>query len=299
MKQQYCVGDLLSADPEEHENLELECLEGHLGLTNRIVVPDINRPGLALTGYYENFGGDRIQLFGLGETAYLQMLERKHKYAQILEFFKHAVLCIIFSHSITPTETILKGGREYSCPVLRTELPTSEFSMRLTRTLAHWFSMRKVLHGVMVEVFGIGILLMGESGVGKSEAALELVERGHRLVADDAVEVRNVAGHILLGKRPDNSPGHYMEIRGLGVINIAHLFGVGAVREQKHIQLVLDLQEWDAQREYERIGSERAMIESAGRGGCSRLQDTGAAWAKCSYSYRDCGNERAPEENRP
>jgi HPr kinase/phosphorylase len=167
----------------------------------------------------------------------------------------------VFTHGLEPTKTFAHLAEDSRCPILQTDLVTSEFIMRLVRALSNVFAERETIHGTLVEVFGIGVLIMGDSGVGKSEAALELVERGHRLVADDAVEVRRVAGDILLGQGANPVLGHHMEIRGLGIINITHLFGVGAIRDSKQVQLVCKLETWDSRKRYDRIGADDTYMD--------------------------------------
>ncbi len=256
MMKHFTVLDLLDLDLKEHDALDLQCIGGRPGLTREIRVPDINRPGLALTGFFDSFGDDRIQLFGRGETAFLHKLERSGEIAALQEYFGHQMPCVLFTHNLDPTARFFELAEAAQCPVLKTHLPSSELSIRLIRALSNVFASVETIHGVLAEVFGIGVLILGDSGVGKSETALELVERGHRLVADDAVEVRCIAGNILLGQGANRALGHHMEIRGLGIINITHLFGVGAIRESKQIQLVVGLEYWDSNKEYDRIGAE-------------------------------------------
>jgi HPr kinase/phosphorylase len=260
----FTVLDLLDLDLKEHDSLELHCLGGRPGLSRVIEVPDTNRPGLTLSGFMEDFAGSRLQLFGRGEHAYLKMLEREKKTDTLEKFFGYDIPCVIFSHGLDPTPDFMRLAEATGCPVLQTSLSTSDFVARILRALGDVFAARETLHGVLVEVFGIGVLIIGDSGVGKSEAALELIERGHRLVADDAVEIRCVAGNILLGAGANKVIGHHMEIRGLGIINITHLFGVGAIRDKKQIQLVVQLEHWDAAKAYDRIGAQEKTREVLG-----------------------------------
>ena len=260
----FTVLDLLDLDLKEHNALELRCIGGRSGLTREIRVPDLNRPGLALSGFYDNFAYQRVQIFGRGETAYLRKLASEGSSQTIEELFEREVPCVVFTHELQPTDDLYRIAERTNCPILQTHLSTSEFSGRLIRALSNVFAPREVLHGVLVEVVGVGLLLRGDSGVGKSEAALELVERGHRLVADDSVEVRCVAGNILMGQAANKALGHHMEIRGLGIINVTHLFGVGAIRDSKQVQLVVDLEEWDANGSYDRIGAEENTTEILG-----------------------------------
>lgn len=264
MSKAFTILNLLDLELTEHDALNLRCIGGRAGLTRKIEVPDLNRPGLALNGFYENFANQRVQIFGRGETAYLFKLAEEGKSDTIAELFSREIPCVVFTHNQKPTDVFAHIAEESGCPILQTDLSTSEFSGRLIRALSNVFAPRETLHGVLVEVFGIGLLLRGDSGVGKSEAALELVERGHRLVADDSVEVRCVAGNILMGEAANKALGHHMELRGLGIINITHLFGVGAIRDTKQIQLVVDLEEWDSSKTYDRIGAEETRTEVLG-----------------------------------
>ncbi len=263
--ERFTVLDLLNLDLKEHNALNLRCLGGRPGLAREIRVPDLNRPGLALSGFFENFGPERIQIFGRGETAYLQKLANEGEFETVQRLLsRDDVPCVLFTHGLEPTKEFFELAERYTCPILQSDLPSSEFQARLMRALSNVFAAQETKHGVLVEVFGIGVLILGDSAVGKSEAALELVERGHRLVADDAVEIRCVAGNILLGYGANPTLGHHMEIRGLGVINITHLFGVGAIRDKKQIQLIVELEVWDSDKSYDRIGAEERTREILG-----------------------------------
>ena len=248
--------DLLQLDVKEHDELHLKCIAGRNGLVREITLPEIDRPGLALSGFFENFAFRRIQVFGRGENAYLKKLEKEGRRDTVENIFQHDIPCCIFTYNIKPTNDFFKLSEKNGCPVLLTDLPSSEFSARLMRVLNNIFAPRQIIHGVLVEVFGVGILIKGESGVGKSEIALELIERGHRLVADDAIEIKCVSGNYLMGKGASVVISHHMEIRGLGIINITHLFGVGAIRDEKRVELVVQLEEWQPKKVYDRIGSE-------------------------------------------
>jgi HPr kinase/phosphorylase len=260
----FTVLDLLDLDLKEHDALELRCIGGRKGLGREISYPDINRPGLALTGFFENFAYQRIQLIGQGESAYLQLLEREGTMEGIPRMLSFPIPCFIFSNGEPPGTVFAQAAETADCPVLLSELSSTELSSRLIRVLTNIFAPKTSMHGVLVEVYGIGILLTGESGVGKSETALELVERGHRLVADDVVEIRCVSGNILMGSGANKVIGHHMEIRGLGIINVTHLFGVGAIRDKKQVQLVCNLEEWDSSKVYDRIGTEEKTVDVLG-----------------------------------
>jgi len=257
------VLDLLQLDLKENDALNLKCIAGRGGLVRELKVPEINRPGLELSGFYDNFAWQRIQIFGRGETAYLFKLEREGKQDTLQMFFGSEVPCCVFTHQQQPTQDLIEQAEATGCPVLQTDLTSSEFTTRVIRVLGNIFAPKQSVHGVLVEVFGIGVLLMGDSGVGKSEAALALIERKHRLVADDLVEIRRIGGNILMGTGTGVS-SHHMEIRGLGIINITHLFGVGAIRDKKQIQMAVKLEDWDQGKSYDRIGAEEAFIDILG-----------------------------------
>ncbi|MCF0241658.1 MAG: HPr kinase/phosphorylase [Treponema sp.] len=263
-EKKFTVLDLLELELSGHDTLNLKCIAGRRGLPRAIPNPEINRPGLALSGFYQNFASNRVQLFGRGETAYLEKLHKENNEETIKEFFASQVPCCVFAYGLEPTTEFRKIAEENCCAILQTELSTSEFSNRLVRVFSNIFAPKKTLHGVLVEVFGIGIFLSGHSGVGKSETALELVERGHRLVADDIVEIRCVNGNVLMGRGSNKLISHHMEIRGLGIINISQLYGVGSIRDQKEVQMIVELEEWDATKVYDRLGTEQHYREILG-----------------------------------
>ena len=260
----FTVLDLLDLELKEHNALNLKCIGGRSGLAREIKEPDLNRPGLTLSGFYEEFAFQRIQIFGRGETAFLRKMYKEDNTETLKEFFAHEIPCCIFTQSLTPVPPFSKNAEENGCPILQTDLPSSEFSRRIIRALSSVFAEKKTIHGTLVEVFGIGILILGDSGVGKSETALELIERGHRLIADDSVEIRCVNGNLLMGAGTNMIAGHHMEIRGLGIININHLFGVGAIRDRKQIQLIVELEDWNSKKIYDRVGSGERTLEFLG-----------------------------------
>ncbi len=262
-KDTFRVLDLLQLDMKENDALDLTCICGRPGLIREITVTEINRPGLELGGFFENFAFQRIQIFGRGENAFLKNLAKEGRKENIRKLFQYSIPCCVFTHSLEPTPDFSALANEAECPVLQTDLSSSEFTIRILRVLSTIFAPKKTVHGVLVEVFGIGVLIQGDSGVGKSEAALELIERGHRLVADDAVEIRRVSGNILMGAGAQ-IVSHHMEIRGLGIINVTQLFGVGAIRDKKQIQLVAQLEAWDPKKSYDRIGAEEDTINILG-----------------------------------
>lgn len=260
----FTVLDLLDLNLRGHDSLNLSCIAGRRGLSRVLTIPNINRPGLALSGFFESFAYARVQLFGKGEFSYLKKIESENHFESIKQFFDYEIPCCVFSRSLTPDETFLSMAEEAGCPILQSDLESTEFSIRLLRVLSNIFAPKKTLHGVLVEVSGIGILLIGDSGVGKSETALELVQRGHRLVADDSVEISCVNGNTIMGKGANTLISHHMEIRGLGIINVAQLYGIGSIREQKEIQLVVKLENWDQNKVYDRLGTETNTTDLLG-----------------------------------
>lgn len=263
-EKRFTVLDLLDLDLKEHDKLELRCIGGRKGLGRQISSPDINRPGLALSGFFESFAYQRIQLIGKGESAYLHLLASEGRIEGIGKVFTFLIPCFIFANGEPPAPMFAEAAEAANCPILLSELSSTELSSRLMRVLTNVFAPRTSVHGVLVEVYGIGLLLVGESGVGKSETALELIERGHRLVADDVVDIRCVSGNILMGTGANKVIGHHMEIRGLGIINVTHLFGVGAIRDKKQVQLICSLEEWDSTKVYDRIGTEEKTMDILG-----------------------------------
>jgi HPr kinase/phosphorylase len=260
----FTVLDLLDLELRDHNALDLKCVGGRKGLGREISIPDLNRPGLALSGFFDSFAHQRIQLFGRGEHAYLAKLGQEGRTDTLEKFFTYQMPCCIYTHDLSPPHPFIDLAEEAGCPVLQTDLPSSEFSTRLLRALTNIFAPHVTMHGVLVEVFGLGILIIGDSGIGKSETALELIERGHRLVADDSVEIHCVNGNILMGSGTNKIIGHHMEIRGLGIINVTHLFGVGAIRDKKQIQLICKLEDWSAEEVYDRLGTEDKTMEILG-----------------------------------
>lgn len=251
----FTVLNLIDLDLKDHNSLNLKCLAGRKGLARIITDPEINRPGLTLSGFFDEFAYYRIQLFGKGEIAYINMLEENNIMESVEKMFSYQISCCVFSNSKTPSKKLLRIAEDAGCSILITDLSSSEFTIRLMRALMDIFAPSKAIHGVLVEVFGIGVLITGGSGVGKSEAALELIERGHRLIADDTVVLKSVNGNYLMGSGINEMLGHHMEIRGLGIINVSHLFGVGSIRDKKQIQLLIELEIWDPEAVYDRIGT--------------------------------------------
>ena len=260
----FTVLDLIDIDLKEQNSLNLKCIGGRKGLDREIETQDINRPGLALSGFFESFASERLQVFGQGEVAFLRKLEVDNDTDSIERMFSYTIPCCIFTHSLSPGKNFMDIAEKARCSILETDLPTSEFSSRLLRTLSGIFAPRQSIHGVLVEVYGLGILILGDSGVGKSETALELIFHGHRLVADDVVEIQCVSGNTLMGAGANKVIAHHMEIRGIGITNMTNLFGVGAIKDKTQIELVVKLTEWDSKQNYDRIGLEEQFMEILG-----------------------------------
>lgn len=254
--ERFTILDLLDADTTKNHNLEITCLSGRKGLVREILLPEINRPGLALAGFYELFGEKRIQIFGRCEHSYLQKLENEDLASkQLKPFFEYDIPCCIFCHGLEPGDEFKTLAEKNSTPILQTPLETSDLSVRLIRLLSDKFAPKKTIHAVFVEVSGTGLLILGESGIGKSETALELIARGHQLISDDSVLIKRINGNVLMGHSSDQVLGSHMEIRGMGVINISKLFGAGAVKNKKQVEMVVKLEEWSSGGNYDRLGS--------------------------------------------
>jgi len=224
--------------------------------------PEVNRPGLQLAGFLEFFDNQRIQIVGKNEFAYLEQLNGAAG-SNVRTFFEHRPVAVIVARGLAIPHIIIESAIEFGCPLLRTEQSTSDFMAQLISILNVELAPRQTQHGVLVEVHGEGILLTGESGVGKSETAMELVKRGHRLIADDAVEIRRVSARTLVGSSPENIR-HFMELRGIGIINVRQIFGIGAVKVTQQIDLIINMEPWDNAKMYDRMGIEEEHMEMLG-----------------------------------
>jgi len=238
---------------DKHEDLEIEVLTESVSARAHITVSDISRPGLLLSGFEENFLFERIQILGQTEIWYLSTLADAARDQAIDRLFKYPIPCIIVSKALDIPARIVELGNERQIPVLRTSKSTTPFIHQLTAYLDVIFAPQTTVHGSLVDVYGVGLLFTGRSAIGKSECALDLVERGHRLVADDVVTVTRRHDDILLGSGNDILR-HHMEIRGLGIIDVQAIFGIRAIRMQKRVEVEVNLKEWDAAEDYERVG---------------------------------------------
>ncbi len=229
----------------------------------KISQPDVNRPALQLAGFYDHFDSERVQVIGHVEQAYMHQLQREEQLKIFKRLMECKVPCIVFCRSMEIPEDFIQLAIEMEVPLLRTCKTTSSFMAEVIRWLNVELAPRIAIHGVLVDVYGEGILIMGESGIGKSEAALELIKRGHRLVADDVVEIKKVSDETLIGSSPDITR-HFIELRGIGIINVKTLFGVESVKNTQAIDLVIKLEEWNRDKQYDRFGLEESYIEFLG-----------------------------------
>ncbi len=224
---------------------------------------DVNRPGLQFTGFFDHFDSERIQICGLTEISFLQRFMPDKRRVAISRLFEHKPPAVVICRNMDVFPEMLDSARQYRVPLLRTTEPTSGFLSGLISYLNVQLAPRITRHGVLVEVYGEGILLMGESGVGKSETAIELVKRGHRLIADDAVEIRRVSSRTLVGTSPENIR-HFVELRGIGIVNARRLFGMGAVKVTEKVDMVIHLEVWNSNKIYDRMGMESEQTEILG-----------------------------------
>ena len=223
----------------------------------------VNRPGLQMVGFYDHYEPARIQIIGKVENLFISQLEREEKTRRLEDFFRSKPVGVIVTSSIEIDPATVDIAEKYEVPLLRTAERTSEFMAALISFLNVELGPRITRHGVLVEVYGEGVLLLGDSGVGKSETAIELVKRGHRLIADDAVEIKKVSATTLVGKAPEIIR-HYVELRGIGIVDVRRLFGMGAVKETEKIDLVINLENWQQGKMYDRLGLENTTVDILG-----------------------------------
>lgn len=242
------------------EKFNLSLVSGEEGIGRHVAISDISRPGIEMAGYFTHYPSNRIQLMGKTEISFFALLTAKEKSERMLKLCASDTPVIIVSHGMEVPEELIVASNENSVPVLTTNMPTTRFSSMLTNFLESMLAPTTAVHGVLVDIYGVGVLITGKSGVGKSETALELVKRGHRLVADDCVEIRQEGEDTLVGSAPKLIE-HLLEIRGLGIIDIMTLFGASAIRNYKRITLVIELEIWDEKKTYDRLGLEEEKME--------------------------------------
>lgn len=243
--------------------LPLELLSGRLGLDRSISSPHIQKTGLALAGFHEYLRPARVLVFGESEVRYLESLDHDARMSMLGAMFAHEIPCVLITGGGNPPADLLSASDEHRVPLLRTPVATPIAIAKIGTLLDDALAVREVMHGVLMDILGLGVLIIGDSGIGKSECALDLIVRGHRLVADDTVEVRRRGETGVIGTCPELTR-HHMEVRGLGVINIRDLFGVAATRTSKRVELVVRLERWDPDREYDRLGLDENVFDLFG-----------------------------------
>jgi HPr kinase/phosphorylase len=246
----------------KYQEFNFEVLTSGLESTIPITVPDIHRPSFVLTGFMENYLSERVQILGETELLYLKSLSQNDVKESFKRLFSRPLCCIIITKGLEPPSGLVPMANQRGVPILRTDMSTTPFIHELTSHLEDHFSPRTQVHGSLVDVYGVGLLFMGRSGIGKSEIAMDLVERGHRLVADDTVELKRTR-QVVIGRGKEHLR-HFMEIRGIGVVNVMDIFGIRAVRIQKRIEVIVRLREWDPKKDWERVGLDEEYSEILG-----------------------------------
>ena len=228
-----------------------------------LTTADVNRPAMQLTGFYNYFDPHRLQIIGRVESTYLDTLTHEERLVALERFMQYDIAALVICHGAAPFSECMEMAEKYDRNVFITNEDTSAFQANVIGSLHHYLAPRQTLHGVLVEVYGEGILILGDSGIGKSELAIELVKRGHRLVADDAVELRKVSNRQIMGTAPENIR-HFIELRGIGIVNVARVYGVGAVKLSESLDLVVQLEAWDPTKNYQRTGLESEYYDILG-----------------------------------
>lgn len=236
------------------EELSFEVLYLH-DKNARICRSDVARPGLPLTGFFDGFEAERIQVIGLIESKYLDSLSDEERRRHIFNYMEKRPVCVIFARNIEPDPSFIDAGKKYGVPVLRSPRGTSSLYAAMAGLLSVELAPSMTQHGVLIEIYGEGVLIIGDSGIGKSETAIELVKRGHRLIADDAVEIKRVSDKTLVGSAPKLTK-HYIELRGIGIVDVRRIFGMGAIKDSEKIDLLIKLENWEKGKMYERLGIE-------------------------------------------
>ncbi len=246
------------------EKFNLKNLTPDVDITvKKITQPDINRPALQLAGYFEHYEETRTQIIGFVEYSYMEHMDEEKKKEVYPRVLSDKTPCVVFCRDLHPDELFLKTATENNIAVLSTDLSTSAFMSEIIRWLNVKLAPCISVHGVLVDIYGEGVLITGESGIGKSEAALELIRRGHRLVSDDVVEIRKVSDETLVGSAPDITR-HFIELRGIGIVDVKTLYGVSSVMDTTNINLVIRLEDWDKEKKYDRLGLEESYTEYLG-----------------------------------
>ena len=246
------------------EQMNLKNVTPEINTDNIVIThPDINRPALQLAGFFEHFDSQRVQIIGFVEQRYINTLDKERKRATYDKLLSYKLPCIVFARNEEPDEDMLEFANYYGVPCLVTEMITTDIMAEIIRWLKVKLAPTISIHGVLVDIYGEGVLITGDSGIGKSESALELIKRGHRLVSDDVVEIKKVSEQTLIGSAPDITK-HFIEVRGIGIIDVKALFGVGSVKDTQQIDMVIQLEDWDREKEYDRLGLEDNYTEYLG-----------------------------------
>ncbi len=248
---------------DKGKQFDMNVVAGHSGLGNVISSSELNRPGLAFAGFLEVYVHDRVQILGNTEISYLESMTREGRYERLEQAMSFQIPCIICTTGLLPPPEMREIAEKRAIPIICTSHPTTRFWSMLTFHLERDFAPTTTVHGVLVDVFGVGVLIMGSAGVGKSECGLELIERGHRLVADDVVIAKRLAKSLVVGSAASNVQ-HHMEVRGLGIVDVELLFGAGSVREEKRISLIVRLERWTEDMEIDRVGLEEIYTNLLG-----------------------------------
>ncbi len=233
------------------------------GREREVVIAEVNRPGLAFAGYFERFEPARVQLVGVVEEGYLDSMEPDHRRTVLYEFFGRRPVAIVLTTGQTPTEEMKEIASYFEVPLLMTNSRTSEFMSAIIAYLNLHLAPRITMHGVFVEVYGEGVLIIGDSGIGKSETAIELIKRGHRLIADDAVVIKRTSAVTLVGTSPELIQ-YYIELRGIGIVDVRRIFGMGSVKQSERINMIVNLENWNQNKQYDRFGLETEYTEILG-----------------------------------
>ncbi len=250
------VEELLKINEEQNLALGLELLSSRETLQQTITSEEIDRPGLPLAGFFECFQGERVLIMGKGEIAYIKKMEAQKDLTNLERLFHYKIPAVVVTHGQIPPDALVAMCAKYQVPLLRTPLPTKQFIPFVTRFLTDYFAPTISIHGNLVSVYGIGVLIIGKSGIGKSEVTLGLVDRGHKFIADDLVKIRRLSkieGYDLVGE-PTIHLGAFLEIRGVGIINLSQYYGEGRIQKSESIGLIIELHEWDTRYQYDRLG---------------------------------------------
>ena len=249
------VEKFLSLNEEKNNFLKVRLITDSIGMNNEIISYEVNRPGMALFGYFKDFAFERIQIFGKGEGNYVLTLAKENRLDIFEELFKYKMPLCIFTYNLNPPESFMKIAEKNNVCVIISELKTMDVIRNIENLIEEELIESHTVHGGLVEVFGVGVLILGKSGVGKSEATLELISKGHRLISDDTVEFKKLNDGRIIGRKNEFIK-HNMEVRGIGVVDISRLSGMSAIRDKKRLDLVIELENWNDDEQYDRMGLE-------------------------------------------